>query len=213
LDEINLVEDSGSDSNLGEAPVVQNLQRHTSQVTPPPTKPPAKSRDARDVWTFYETINVPITEPDSSESMKFCCIFCRCVMYYFQRIFFSYFMARTLATKQPRHVVAMFAPKSSTSTLRNHFILKHDVVWVQACDRLKIPIKTEAGLTCAARVRGTIPGEHRSKDVAARPFTKAAFSEAIIEWIVGDDLVRDPICLYYPLLNHCSQLILLSHHD
>jgi hypothetical protein len=99
----------------------------------------------------------------------------------------------------------MFSPTSSTSTLRNHFILKHDVVWVHACDRLKIPIKTEVGRACAERVRGTVPGEHQSKDTVTRPFTKAAFVAAIIEFIVGDDLVCTATHLYWPLLKHFSR--------
>jgi hypothetical protein len=194
--------------------VVQNPQCHTSQVNLPPTNPPmgnAKSHNVRDIWTFYKKVNNLTTESNTGESTTLHCVFCWCITHFFKE-FLSYFTPRALAIKQCQHVVAMFSPTSSTSTLQNHFILKHDVVWVHACDWLKIPIKIEADLECVARVQGTIPGECCSKEVATQPFTKVTFIETIIEFIVRDDLVCNAICLYFPVLKHLSQLMSLSHH-
>ena len=110
------------------------------------------------------------------------------------------FGSRNLAAANPHQTLATFSASSSTSTLRNHLIHRHGTLWVQGCDRLKIPIKTDAGLAAAERVRGTLPGEHPRSKTPARPFSNAAFVDAIVEFIVGDDLVVSAIRLCYLVL-------------
>ena len=160
----------------------------------PQRDPPAGNinhRNAADVWTFYEKIGSPT---------KLVCKFCQCISYFFPRIHFLTSHSRNLARSHPHHVTTVFSVLSSTSTLRSHLILKHNVLWVQGCDRLGIPIKTDAGLAAAERIQGALPGEHRRKDIPARQFSNTAFVDAIVEYIIGDDMVFIATFLYCSLL-------------
>ena len=100
----------------------------------------------------------------------------------------------------PQHVLTTFSTSSSKSTLQNHLIQRHKALWVQGCDRLKISIKTDTGLAAVERVQGIPPNEYLHHRAPAQPFSNVAFVDAIVVFIVGDDLVLFAILLYYLML-------------
>ena len=76
---------------------------------------------------------------------------------------------------------------TSTGTLRKHFAGEHIEGWVTGCDNLGIKITAEGVMPAVRKFRAqpeptSLEGEHQE-------YTKEAFVEAILEFIVGDDLV------------------------
>ena len=76
---------------------------------------------------------------------------------------------------------------TSTSNLRKHLYSDHIEEWVTACDDLKIKIIAKAALPAVHKFHdepGVTPLESERQE-----YTKEAFVEAILEFIVGDDQV------------------------
>jgi hypothetical protein len=85
------------------------------------------------------------------------------------------------------HTVASFGLTTSTSNLRKHLYSEHVEEWVAACDDLKIKITARAALPVVQKFR-TEP-DATPLESERQEFTKEAFVEAVLEFIVGDDQV------------------------
>ncbi|KZT25935.1 hypothetical protein NEOLEDRAFT_1199686, partial [Neolentinus lepideus HHB14362 ss-1] len=115
---------------------------------------------AADVWTFFE-------ERNSRQH----CIFC--------------LHQKAVA---PNTKVTTFGAKTSTTGMRKHLCERHADPWIQACDKLQISIKAKEALKAVAdyrRRQGQAPVSDSMQ--MRRPFSDAAFLDAIVEFIVAND--------------------------
>jgi hypothetical protein len=90
------------------------------------------------------------------------------------------------ATDSAYHV-SSFGVTTGTSNLRKHLFTDHLEQWVSSCDQLKIPITAKAALPEVRKFRsepGDTPLESERPD-----YSKSAFVDALVEFIVGDDQV------------------------
>ena len=76
---------------------------------------------------------------------------------------------------------------TSTGTLRKHLAGDHIEEWVTSCDNLDIKITAEGVLPAVRKFRAQ--PEPTSLEGERQEYTKEAFVEAVLEFIVGDDLV------------------------
>ena len=76
---------------------------------------------------------------------------------------------------------------TSTGTLRKHLAGDHIEEWVTSCDNLDIKITAEGVLPAVCEFRAQ--PEPTSLEGERQEYTKEAFVEAVLEFIVGDDLV------------------------
>lgn len=103
---------------------------------------------------------------------------------------------RNIHATNPSYKITKFSVKTSTGTIRRHLIEEHMNVWVSGCDELGIKIKAKSAQAALDGYRkgkgqptGRMPQERTS-------YSREAFVDAIIEFIVGDDQVYFSIVLY-----------------
>ena len=85
--------------------------------------------------------------------------------------------------------IATFSSTTSTSNLRKHLFTDHIEQWVSTCDDLKIPITAVGALPSVRKFRNE-PADASTPLESERPeYSKAAFVDALVEFIVGDDQV------------------------
>ncbi|KAK7040966.1 hypothetical protein R3P38DRAFT_2768385 [Favolaschia claudopus] len=139
----------------------------------PPSPPPPANRGrktnrtttAKDVWTFFDK------QPDARH-----CLFCK----------------QHHAANPNTDVPEPFGPNTSTGILRRHLYEHHLAAWVNGCDQLKITIKSEEALKVVnayrAKQNSSTDNDPTADSEKPRPaFSKEAFVDAIVEWIVSDD--------------------------
>ncbi|KAK7006945.1 HAT family dimerization domain-containing protein, partial [Favolaschia claudopus] len=139
----------------------------------PPSPPPPANRGrktnrtttAKDVWTFFDK------QPDARH-----CLFCK----------------STAAANPNTDVPEPSGPNTSTGILRRHLYEHHLAAWVNGCDQLKITIKSEEALKVVnayrAKQNSSTDNDPTADSEKPRPaFSKEAFVDAIVEWIVSDD--------------------------
>ena len=113
------------------------------------------------------------------------------VSYIFDFLAFQFTCYRHVHESNLDHTVADFSLETSTSNLRKHLYNEHLDQWVTSCDNLGIEITTQAALPFVKKFRQE-PADTPLE--SERPkYTKEAFVEAILEFIVGDDQV----CAYF----------------
>lgn len=111
----------------------------------------------------------------------------------FKRIEASYF--RQAHDLDSTHSATTFGSTTSTSNLRKHLFGEHIEQWVTSCDDLKIEI-TAAAAKAAIRSFHNLPAD--SPLDSKRPqYSKKAFIDALVEFIVGDDQVCDQYYFIY----------------
>lgn len=96
----------------------------------------------------------------------------------------------------PSYHVTAFRKCTATGTIRRHLYENHLPEWVQICDRLRIPITAKLAVPLVEEYRlAQDPSyvEARPEDLR-REFTKEAFVEAVVEWIISDDQVCGFVC-------------------
>jgi hypothetical protein len=99
-------------------------------------------------------------------------------------------MSRTQRATNPHHVITQYGIRTSTGTYRKHLVTYHLEEWVAACKKRNVVIKTDVAKSAA---EGLQPD---SADANPRkPYSNEAFVDALVEFIVGDDLVR-PFALF-----------------
>jgi hypothetical protein len=100
---------------------------------------------------------------------------------------------RHIHESNPSHTVADFSLVTGTSNLRKHLYNEHLEQWVTSCDDLKIEITAQAAIPAVKKFRQEPVDTPLESE---RPeYSKEAFVEAILEFIVGDDQV----CAYFPI--------------
>jgi hypothetical protein len=87
----------------------------------------------------------------------------------------------------PSHHVSTFGTTTSTSNLRKHLFTEHIATWLESCKDLNITITASAAVEAIRKFR---------KEPAATPleserpqYSREAFIDAIVDFVVGDDLV------------------------
>jgi hypothetical protein len=99
---------------------------------------------------------------------------------------FHQFIYRKLNSVDPKHEIVTFGRNTGTGNLRKHLANVHIEDWVTACDRLHIPI-TAQGVEEAVKDFRKDPTIKTQAERAQ--YSKEAFVDAIVEFIVGDDQV------------------------
>jgi len=87
----------------------------------------------------------------------------------------------------PSHHISDFGLTTSTSGLWKHLFMDHIEDWVASCDDLKIPITAAAAVEAVHKF-------HRepattSLESECPQYSKDTFMDAIVDFVVGDDLV------------------------
>ena len=96
----------------------------------------------------------------------------------------------------PSHHISDFGLTTSTSGLWKHLFTDHIEDWVASCDDLKIPITAAAAVEAVCKFRKEPATTSLESE---RPqYSKEAFIDAIVYFVVGDDLV----CFYFILFYH-----------
>jgi hypothetical protein len=98
---------------------------------------------------------------------------------------------RHVHESNPSHEVATFSLITDTSNLQKHLYNEHLEQWVTSCDSSNIEITAQAALpavkqSCQESVDAPLESE-------CPEYSKEAFAEAILEFIIGDDQV----CAYF----------------
>ena len=85
---------------------------------------------------------------------------------------------------EPNHEVAQFGSGTGVSNLRKHLMKEHLEDWVKACSEKKIDITAAAALKHINEFQGK-ESEERDRPV----YSKEAFADALVEFVVGNDIV------------------------
>ena len=112
----------------------------------------------------------------------------------------------------PHIKVRPFSKATGTTVLRNHLASEHVASWVDTCDKFKIPIKAQVAQKAVndyRQKRGQPQAPSNGSQVPPPPireYSREAFVDAIVEWIVADDQVC-LLSLFHiiNLLNYYSQ--------
>jgi len=148
----------------------------------PHSKPTASSKykpkgGAKDVWQFFKK------EPGCN-----ICVICQCVTDFIFLITnkLNYFYRQAHAA-DPTHHISSFKDTTSTSNMRKHLFTDHIAEWVKLCEDLNIPIIAPAAISAIHKFRKEpVPTPLESE----RPqYSKQAFIDAIVDFVVGDDQV------------------------
>lgn len=107
---------------------------------------------------------------------------------------------RQLKESNPDHTVSTFGHSTSISVLQKHLYNKiHIEQWVITCDNLKIPITAKSA---EEPVRIFCKEPAPSLFESERPtYSKKAFIDAIVEFIVGDDQVCNELFFFCKIFN------------
>ena len=95
----------------------------------------------------------------------------------------------------PHIKVRPFSKATGTTVLRNHLASEHVASWVDTCDKFKIPIKAQVAQKAVndyRQKRGQPQAPSNGSQVPPPPiheYSREAFVDAIVEWIVADDQV------------------------
>jgi hypothetical protein len=100
---------------------------------------------------------------------------------------------RKVHSTDPSHHVSDFGLTTSTSNLRKHLFTDHIQEWVTSCEDLKIPITAAAAVEAIRKFRKQPATTSLESE---RPqYSKEAFTDAIVDFVAGDDQV----CFYFIL--------------
>ena len=98
---------------------------------------------------------------------------------------------RHIHESKPTHTISTFSRTTGTSNLRKHLYNDHLEQWVTSCDDLKIEITAKAAIPLVKSFCQE-PADTPLESECPK-YSKEAFVEAILEFIVGDDQV----CAYF----------------
>jgi hypothetical protein len=95
---------------------------------------------------------------------------------------------REIRSTDPSHHVTDFGVTTSTSNLRKHLFTDHIGKWTASCENLNIPITTPAAIEAIRKFRKEPATTSLESE---RPqYSKEAFIEALVDFVVGDDQVH-----------------------
>ena len=142
-----------------------------------------KKLKARDIWSFFKP-----------ENGQHACLFCKSVLSLVVDSLYRY--SQSLRQKQavdPLFVVQTYGLKTGTTVLRTHLCNEHLGPWVDGCDKFKIPIVAKTFQDRVDEYRkanGRIHARQEDPTLPTRAYSREAFIDAIVEWIIADDQVR-----------------------
>ena len=95
---------------------------------------------------------------------------------------------RNLHAADSSHHIATFGATTRTSGLRKHLFSDHIEEWSTTCDTLKIPITASSAVDAIRKFRKEpVP---TSLEAERPEYSKEAFINAVVDFVVGDDQVR-----------------------
>ncbi len=100
-------------------------------------------------------------------------------------------MFRIKHAADKNHEITQFSSSTSTGTLRRHLYLHHVAEWVVSCDAQKIQITARDAQSYVESYRQSIG--QQSPHSSRIPFSQETFTNALVEFIVGDDQV----CIFF----------------
>jgi len=86
-----------------------------------------------------------------------------------------------------------YSAKTGTGTLRKHLYTCHLELWLAACELKKIPITSKEALAFMGDQNSSTRSQTNSEaePVPRVDFSQKAFVDALVDFIVADDQVRD----------------------
>ena len=152
------------------SPRAQRHINHVQHVGPVGNKHRGK---ALDVWSFFL--------PEEGENI---CVFCRYVVVLSSLHIELIVLIRDLHTTDNNHRIAHFSMRTATGPLHSHLSLHHHDNWIEMCGKLGIAIKSSVAQNATSENSIINDGGY-----PRRPFSKENFVDALVEFIVGDDMV------------------------
>lgn len=153
---------------------------------PPRRSAAAKKKlKADDVWTFFK-------EVDGHNECIFCQYVADCLSYL---ITVSNIFIRQEHISSSHVKVQPFKKTTGTTVLRNHLANDHIENWVETCDKFKISITAQVAQKAVNAYQQRRGQPQESANFSAGPvphvreYSREAFVDAIVEWIVADDQV------------------------
>jgi len=104
---------------------------------------------------------------------------------------------RRMNATNPKHDVANFSESSSTGTLHTHLCSEHIDDWVSSCDSANITIKAKKSQAAIDEYRKSRGQPTSGSNTLPKYFSKEAFVDAIVEFIIADDQVSSFIVLIF----------------
>ena len=99
-----------------------------------------------------------------------------------------FFKNRKAHAVNPGHHISTFGSTTSTSNLRKHLYNDHIEEWTTTCKNLNISISAVAAVKAISKFRNEPAATLLESE---RPqYSKEAFIEAIVDFVVGDDQVN-----------------------
>ncbi|KAF8986458.1 hypothetical protein BDQ17DRAFT_1259637, partial [Cyathus striatus] len=94
-----------------------------------------------------------------------------------------------LQKSQPTHRISHYKLSTTTGILRRHLANIHLDHWIPACDQLKITIGRSAEINSLIDAHREKHNENPTAKASPKrqPFSKEAFVEALVDWVVSDD--------------------------
>jgi hypothetical protein len=164
-----------------------------------------KKLKANDVWSFFK----------KDEHGQQACLFCKYVLSSLVFGTVAHNLPRQKQAIDPTFVVQTYGPKTGTTVLRAHLCNEHMGHWVEGCDKFKIPINAklfQGRVDEYRKQNGGSQARQEDPTLPTRAYSREAFIDAIVEWIIADDQV----CVHSELdwvstinsFNYCSPLML-----
>ena len=123
---------------------------------------------------------------------------------------------RSKKVANPHHKIAHFGPKTGTGTLQNYLCSTHAHKWIDSCDSSKIKIMAKSAQEVVTEYRAYQgQGYTSSGKRACRPYSSEAFVDAIVEFIVADQvhiyLVTCEGCTFLTVSLHRPSMLLSAN--
>lgn len=96
-------------------------------------------------------------------------------------------MHRQLHQTNPKHDISVFKLTTGISNLCKHLFSVHIDQWVTCCDDFKISITAKDALAAVHKFQDEPPDT--SIESEHPEYSKEGFIEALLEFVIGDDLV------------------------
>lgn len=126
-----------------------------------------------------------------------------------------YYHFRQQKAANPRHHVTNFSLKTGSGTMRSHLSHQHTHDWILTCDANDIKITATGVQEILVEYRSSQGEEHTdSANKSRKPYSREAFVDALVEFIVADDQVSKIDCNVHDVDKsfhfNTRQLMLLS---
>ena len=119
-------------------------------------------------------------------------------MYLYRKKLIGFIFRKAHSVDETREI-KVFGVNTSTTVMRKHFYSAHLDEWVTTCDQLHIPITSNAAAEHVCNFRKEpVPTSLESE---WPEYSKEAFIDAIVDFVVGDDQVCGKFYLIFKISN------------